>query len=150
MGQSLVQNYMHLVWSTKYRQPLILPEIEESLHAYLASTCKQLDSPALKVGGYYDHIHILCRVSKNITIANLMEQIKKNSSKWIKNQDPKFSNFYWQNGYGAFSVNPKGVDRVSRYIENQHEHHKSQSFKTEFRLYLEKYKIPYDEKYVWD
>ena len=150
MGQSLVQNYMHIVWSTKNRKPLIVPEIEKSLHAYLAGACGELDSPAIKVGGYIDHIHLLCRVSKNIAISKLMEQIKKSSSKWAKAKGSHFSNFYWQDGYGAFSVSPSVLDRVVAYIENQHEHHKSKTFKDEFRHFLKKYKVNYDEKYVWD
>ncbi len=150
MGQSLVQNYMHIIWSTKYRKPLITREIEKSLHAYLAGTCNKLNSPAITVGGYYDHIHILCSVSKNIAISKFMEQIKKSSSKWIKTKGTQFSNFYWQDGYGAFSVSPSMVNRVTAYIENQHEHHKTHSFKEEFRIFLRNYKMDYDERYIWD
>ncbi len=150
MGQSLVQNYMHIIWSTKNRVPLIKPEIEKSLHAYLAGICSEHDSPAIKVGGYIDHIHILCRISKNISISNFMGHIKKSSSKWAKTKGGQFSSFYWQDGYGAFSVSPSNVDRVVAYIENQHEHHKTKSFKEEFRLFLKKYKVDFDERYVWD
>ena len=150
MGQSLVQNYLHIIWSTKNREPLTIPGIEESLHAYLAGICSQQDSPAFKVGGYNNHIHILCLLSKNIPVSKLMENIKRGSSKWVKTKGSQFSNFYWQDGYGAFSVSPSILDRVVAYIENQHEHHKNKTFKDEFRLFLQKYKIDYDERYVWD
>ena len=150
MGQSLVQNYLHLVFSTKYRQPLIQPPYEEELHAYIGGTCKELGCPVLIVGGYTDHIHILCMLSKKIALMTLVQKVKANSSKWIKTKDEKLKHFYWQNGYGAFSVNPKQVDVVRIYIENQHEHHRKKTFQEEYRQFLQQYKVDYDERYVWD
>jgi len=150
MGQSLVQNYIHIIFSTKHRRPLIKPDIENELYAYLGGICNQLDSTPIKIGGYTDHVHILCRLSKNITLAKLLEEVKSHSSKWIKTKSDELRQFYWQNGYGTFSVNPVEVNIVINYIANQKEHHKKKSFQEEYRAFLKKYNVDYDERYVWD
>ncbi len=150
MGQSLVKNYVHIVFSTKHREPFIIPPFEDPLHSYLGGICKKLECPPIKIGGYTDHVHILCMLSKKIALMNLLEEVKCHSSSWMKTLDPSLKNFYWQNGYGAFSVNPSEVDRVINYIANQHAHHSKQDFKQEFRAILKKYDVEYDERYVWD
>ena len=150
MGQSLVKNYIHLIFSTKHRQPFIKPPVEEELHSYLGGTCKKLECQPIKVGGYTDHIHILCMLSKKIALMKLMEELKSSSSKWIKTKADDYANFYWQDGYGAFSVNPTNVDALIVYIENQHVHHQKKTYQHEYRGILKKHKIEYDERYVWD
>ncbi|MCP4551962.1 MAG: IS200/IS605 family transposase [Bacteroidetes bacterium] len=149
MGQSLVKNYMHLVFSTKHRKPLIHPPIEAELHSYLGGICNKLECPVIKVGGYTDHIHILLMLSKKLALMKVMEELKSHSSKWIKTKGSAYENFYWQDGYGAFSVNPTEVDTIIAYINNQHEHHRKKAFQDEYRTFLKKYKVDYDEKYVW-
>ena len=150
MPQSLVKNYVHIVFSTKNRQPFIDQSIKEELHAYLGGTCKELDCPVLAVDGVEDHVHILCMLSRNMALSELVGKVKANSSKWIKTKGEQYANFYWQNGYGAFSVNPTETEVVIKYIQNQEEHHKKRTFKEEYRLFLKKYKVEYDERYVWD
>ena len=150
MGQSLVQNYLHIVFSTKHRAPLIDQELEPELHSYLGGICNNLGCQVIKVGGYIDHIHILCMLSKKIALMKLLQELKSHSSKWVKTKGDKYSNFYWQDGYGAFSVNPSEVEVVVNYIANQKEHHSKKTFQTEYRVLLEKYKIEFDERYVWD
>ncbi len=150
MGQSLVKNYVHIVFSTKHRQHLIHPPVEDELHHYLGGTCKALECSPLIVGGFTDHIHILCMLSKKIALMKLVEQVKSSSSKWIKSKGEGYTHFYWQDGYGAFSVNPKGIERVTAYIKNQKQHHRKKTFQDEYRAYLKKYEIEYDERYVWD
>jgi REP element-mobilizing transposase RayT len=150
MSQSLVKNYIHIVFSTKYRQPLIHPPIEAELHSYLGGECNRLECQSIKVGGFTDHIHVLCMLSKKIALMKLVEEIKSHSSKWIKTKGDDYSNFYWQDGYGAFSVNPAQVDAVIQYIANQHEHHSKKTFQDEYRAILKKYGMEYDERYVWD
>jgi len=150
MGQSLVRNYLHIVFSTKHRQPLIDASIETELHSYLGGICNNLECHVIQVGGYTDHIHILCMLSKKIALIKLMETLKSNSSKWIKTKGEKYSNFYWQDGYGAFSVNPAQISIVTQYIVNQHQHHNKKTFKEEFVTFLKKYAVDYDEQYVWD
>ena len=150
MGQSLVKNYIHIIFSTKLRAPLIIESIENELYSYIGGICKQLECYPVKIGGYIDHIHILCMLSKKIPLMKLLEEIKAHSSKWIKTKDDTLKKFYWQNGYGAFSVNPYEVDKVIAYIENQKGHHRKKTFQDEYRAFLKKYNVEFDEKYVWD
>lgn len=150
MGQSLVQNYLHIVFSTKHREPLIYPPYEQELHAYLGGTCKELECPVLIVGGYTDHIHILCMLSQKIALMTLVQKVKAASSKWMKTKDKSLENFFWQDGYGAFSVNPSEVDVVIQYIKNQHQHHKKKNFKEEYTAFLRKYDVTFDDRYVWE
>lgn len=150
MGQSLVQNYVHIVFSTKYRQELIKPPFEAELHAYIGGICKKLECPVLIVGGYTDHIHILCMLSKKLALMTLVQKVKAHSSKWMKTKSENLKNFYWQDGYGAFSVNPKEIDLVINYIKNQHQHHRKKAFKEEYKQFLEQYEVDYDERYVWE
>lgn len=119
MPQSLSKVYTHIIFSTKNRQNLIDENIESQLFDYLGGVCKALECNPVQVGGCKNHVHILCLLSKKVAQAELLEEVKKRSSKWIKTKDVKYSNFYWQDGYGIFSVNPRKVDIVMRYILNQ-------------------------------
>lgn len=150
MGQSLVRNYVHIVFSTKHRQPLIHPPFEQELHAYIGGICRELESPVLIVGGYTDHVHILCMLSKKVALMAFVQKIKASSSKWYKTKHPELQNFYWQDGYGAFSVSSGNIDSIINYIKNQHEHHSKKSFQEEYRMLLKEYNVEYDERYVWD
>lgn len=150
MPQSLVKNYVHIVFSTKYRQPLITTEIEPELYAYLGGICKNQNCMPIRVGGFVDHVHILCSLSKNIMLCTLLEHLKSHSSKWIKQRGDSFHSFRWQSGYGAFSVDWRGLDIVEEYIARQHEHHKLKKFQDEYRSLLNEYRITFDEQYVWD
>ncbi len=150
MGQSLVKNYVHIVFSTKHTKALIHPPYEEELHAYLGGICKKLECTPIKVGSYTDHIHILCMLSKKIALIKLLEELKSHSSRWMKTKDKSLNNFYWQEGYGAFSVNPVEVEIVINYIAKQKEHHRKKSFQDEYRAFLKKYKVDYDERFVWE
>lgn len=150
MPQSLTQIYVHLVFSTKNRQPLIVAEIESELHSYLGGICRELDCHPVKIGGYNDHIHILCGHSRKIALMKLVEEIKKSSSKWIKTKGEQYLNFYWQDGYGAFSVGHKQLDAVYKYIASQREHHQHQSFQDECRMLYTEHSVAFDERYVWD
>lgn len=150
MAQSLSKIYLHIVYSTKQRQPLIDRVIEAELYRYLGSICNSLGSLPIKIGGYADHVHILCTLSKKITSVKLLEDLKSHSSKWIKKKGQRYANFYWQGGYGAFSVSPSEVDAVIDYIGKQHEHHKLKTFQDEFREILKLNNIDFDERYVWD
>lgn len=150
MAQSLVKNYLHIVFSTKNRQPLILPSVETELYSYLGGICKNLECQPVMIGGCLDHVHVLCTLSKKLALITLIADLKSHSSKWIKTKDERLKEFYWQNGYGAFSVNPSEVDVVIAYIQHQDEHHSKRTFQQEYRAFLEKYKIEYDERYIWD
>jgi REP element-mobilizing transposase RayT len=150
MPQSLAYNYSHIVFSTKYRYPFIDQEIEDELFQYIGGICKNLDFKPVKIGGYRDHIHILCVLSRKVTLMKFIEEIKSHSSKWMKTKGEKYKEFYWQRGYGSFSVNPSQIDVVVRYIENQAKHHQKKTFQEEYRTILKKYNVDYDERYLWD
>jgi len=150
MGQSLVKNYLHIIFSTKNCKPLIDESIEPELHRYLCGICAELNCQPLQIGGHVDHVHILCLLSKKLTLISLLKSVKAYSSKWIKTKGDDYKDFFWQDGYGAFSVNPTQTEVVKRYIRDQHEHHKSLSFKDEYRMFLRKYGVDFDERYVWD
>jgi REP element-mobilizing transposase RayT len=151
MSQSLAQVYLHLVFSTKLRRAWLQnKDLRTEMHNYLGGTCRNLESPSLIVGGVEDHVHILCRLSRTITIAELIRELKRESSKWLKTKSVEFADFHWQDGYGAFSISPGHVEPVRTYIANQEEHHKKVSFQDEFRRLLRIYGVEYDERYVWD
>ena len=150
MGQSLVKNYLHIIYSTKQRQPFIHAPVEEELHRYLGGICRNLECNPVKIGGYTDHVHILCMLSKKIAVMRLLEAVKSHSSKWMKTKGPSLLDFYWQDGYGAFSVSPSQVETVKEYIERQAEHHQHKTFQEEYREFLKEYNVEYDERYIWD
>lgn len=151
MGQSLSKIYIHLVFGTKNRERLINEEIAPHLHAYMASILIKSDCTALIINSVPDHVHILFRMSKKYALTTVVEQVKKSSSKWMKTQPPVSSQFYWQTGYGAFSVSGSKVDTVSKYIANQKEHHKKLSYKKEIELFMNRYNVgKYDPEYFWE
>ena len=150
MPQSLSKVYVHITFSTKHRKNLIDKEIETALFEYLGGICRGLECNPVRIGGYKNHVHILCTLSRKIAQMKLLEELKKQSSKWIKKQGTQYVEFYWQDGYGIFSVNPKQVPAVVRYIENQEEHHTKTSYKEEVLYFLNRYGIDYNERYVWD
>ena len=150
MGQSLVRVATHLVFGTKNRQPLIDEAIEPELYAYLGGVCNEMDCQSIKVGGYLDHVHVLCLLSKKVALMDLLEEVKKRSSKWIKTKGEQYENFYWQKGYSAFSVNYMEIDKVIYYIHNQHLHHNGESFQQEYIRMLIENMMEYDERYIWD
>ena len=150
MPQSLVKNYIHIAFSTKNRYPFINDQVESELFSYLGGTCSSLESQAIIVGGTCNHVHLLLNLSRKIALMKFIEKLKSYSSKWIKTKGDSYSEFYWQHGYGAFSVNPSELEAVRNYILNQKEHHVKVSFQDEYRAFLKKYKVEYDERYVWD
>jgi len=150
MPQSLSKVYVHITFSTKHRQALIDADIKDRLFDYMGGICKGMECNPVEIGGVADHVHILCLLSRKVAQMDLLEEVKKRSSKWIKTIDVRYGNFYWQEGYGCFSVNPSEVDKVIAYIRNQEEHHKGTTFQTEYCAFLEKYGVEYDERYVWD
>ena len=150
MGQALVKNYLHIIFSTKNRTPYIQPSMSNDVYQYLGGICKNLECQPIKIGGYRDHIHILSMLSKNIALTELIGKLKSNSSKWIKTIDNCNANFCWQNGYGTFSVTPSEIDKVIEYISRQEEHHHHKTFQEEYREFLKRYEVEYDERYVWD
>ena len=150
MPQSLSSILIHLIFSTKNHEPFITEEIEKELYPYMATIFKGLKSPSLTIGGTTDHVHVLFSLSRVIKIADLVEEVKTESSKWIKTKGAEFRNFHWQRGYGAFSIGQSQLSSVKRYIARQKVHHQRVKFQDEYRKFLKSYGIDYDERYVWD
>jgi putative transposase len=151
MPQSLSNVLLHVIFSTKNREPFLRDaKLREELHAYLVGALRNIDSPALIVGGAADHVHVLCRLARTTTIAGLVEEAKTGSSKWLKCHESGVPTFHWQSGYAAFSVSPSNAARVKRYIEQQESHHRVTTFQDELRAFLRRHQVAYDERYVWD
>ena len=150
MPQSFSVVLVHLIFSTKDRERLIGASVEADLHAFLGGIARDCGCPALAVGGTADHVHVLASLSRTQTLAQLVEELKTRSSKWIKSKGGTHKVFHWQNGYGAFSVGKSQEDAVRKYIAAQKQHHRKTRFKDEFVGFLKKYGIAYDERYLWD
>ena len=150
MPQSLANIYIHLIFSTKERFPFLTRQVRPDLHAYMATVLANLNSPAVLINSVQDHLHILFNMGRTITLAQAVKDAKKSSSKWIKTQGADLTTFAWQSGYGGFSVSESNVPNVANYINNQEEHHRVKTFEEEYREFLAKQKIQYDERYVWD
>jgi putative transposase len=149
MSQSLSCVLIHIVFSTKDRAPFLDSSIRPALKGYLATVARNSGCECFRVGGVADHVHLAIRLSRTITIAQLVEELKTSSSKWLKTQSPALSGFAWQGGYGAFSIGPASLEGLKRYIDTQEEHHQTRSFQQEYRKFLERYGVDYDERYVW-
>ena len=141
---------LRLALSLSFLRRLIDKNIENELFNYLGGICKALNCNPIQIGGYRDHVHILCKLSKKTTQIKLLEEVKKQSSKWIKTKGENYKNFYWQDGYGIFSVNPSEIDVVVKYIKEQEKHHVQRNFQDELRAFLKKYNVEHDERYLWD
>lgn len=150
MPQSLSNILIHLIWSTKDRHPWLEPGTREKTHAFLAGAVRQCDCEAFRVGGVADHVHLAVRLSRTMSVADLVKEVKTASSKWMKEQDLDFAGFYWQQGYGSFSVGMSQKETLLHYIDTQEEHHRTRTFQSEYRDFLKKYGIDYNERYVWD
>ncbi len=151
MPQSLSNVLLHVVFSTKNRAPFLKSrDIRHELQGYMVGTLDAIECPSLIVRTVEDHLHGLVRLSRTMTIAKLIEHMKTESSSWLKRKDADLADFYWQSGYGVFSVSPSNVEKVKSYIANQEEHHRRVTFQDELRELLRRHEIAFDERYVWD
>lgn len=150
MAQSLSNVILHVIFSTKARETWLDHGVRPRMHAYLATICRELGADLARVDGMADHVHIVTTLPRTFSQAELVEQIKKASSKWIKTLDPRYRGFFWQRGYGAFSVSQSQLKAVLGYVEKQQEHHRTRTFQEEYRELLRKHGVEFDERYVWD
>ena len=150
MPQSLARLHIHLVFSTKNRETLIDDLVRDSLHRYMASVLQNLGCAPVLINSVEDHAHLLFDLARTVSISQVVEEVKKSSSKWIKTQGQEFAGFAWQAGYGAFAVSESNVGTVRTYIANQREHHRTKTFQEEYRAFLERHNVTFDERYVWD
>ncbi|MEO6726871.1 MAG: IS200/IS605 family transposase [Blastocatellia bacterium] len=150
MAQTFTSLLVHVVFSTKHRADLLTPEVELMLFAYIGGILKNEKSVLLASGGTMNHVHLLISQSKNIALSDLLKEVKQSSSKWIKTQGKEFSDFQWQDGYGAFTIGKSQVETIRNYFANQKIHHQKQDFQDELREVLNRYDLGYDERYLWD
>jgi REP element-mobilizing transposase RayT len=151
MPQSLSRIVVHLIFSTKNRDPFLRDiELRKQFHAYMAGILQELKCEPILINGVEDHVHVLCNLSRTLSLAKMIEELKKSSSKWIKEQGGNLRDFYWQSGYGVFSVSQSNVESVKSYIAAQEEHHQVVSFQDEFRSFCRKHGVAIDERYVWE
>jgi putative transposase len=146
MLQSLSKVYVQLIFSTKNRERTLRDDVHLDLHAYIGGILRDLDSPCIEINTEPDHAHLLFILSRTHTISDIVGQVKRGSSSWLKTRDRVYSQFHWQNGLGAFSVSQSAVGEVREYIRTQSEHHKRLGFQDEFRMF----EVDFDERYVWD
>ena len=150
MAQSLSKIYIHLIFHIKTTSPKIRENDLERLHNYIGKLVKTTGCVEIKAGGIGDHVHVLFILSKDVTISQIVEEIKRNSSRWIKNLDSVYYHFFaWQGGYAAYSISQSVVDKTLQYIANQKEHHTKHSFAEEYRAFLKLYNVEYDENFVF-
>ena len=150
MPQSLARLHIHLIFSTKHRAPLLHDSVRDSLHRYMAVVLQNLGCPPTLINSVEDHVHILFELGRTVAVSAAVEAVKKTSSKWIKTQGAELARFAWQSGYGAFAVSESLVPAVRDYIANQREHHRKRTFQEEYRIFLERHGVPFDERYMWD
>jgi REP element-mobilizing transposase RayT len=150
MPQSLAALYVHLVFSTKNREPFIGPDLAPRLYAYIGGILRETGSVLLEAGGMPDHIHLLVSLGRQTSVADAVRNVKANSSRWVHETFPNRAAFGWQNGYGAVTVSHSNVEAVREYIRGQAEHHKTKTFQDELREFLRRHAIDWDERYVWD
>jgi REP element-mobilizing transposase RayT len=151
MPQSLARIWLHITFSTKERwRYLKNDDIRDEMFRMLGHHANEAGCPPARVGGWIDHVHVLCGLSRTITVAELVEVLKRETSKWIKTRAADLETFHWQNGYGAFSVSQSLVGRVIKYIDGQAEHHKVMTYQDEFRALCARHGVEIDERYVWD
>ncbi len=150
MPQSLSRLHIHLIFSTKHREPWITDAVRPELHAYMAQILKAHRCTPVLINSVEDHVHLLIDLARTVTVSKVVEDLKVDSSKWIKTQGPEFAGFAWQGGYGAFAISEVHLNRVGTYIARQQEHHRTESFQDECRALFQSEGIAYDERYVWD
>jgi putative transposase len=151
MSQSLSRILLHIIFSTKNRFPFLTDrEMQTRMHGYLARVFNENDSPAIEVGGTENHVHILCLLSRNHAVSEIIKNAKVYSSIWAKTLGGKCTKFSWQTGYGVFSINRSQIEPVREYILDQAEHHHRKTFREEYLEFLREYKVPYDERYLWE
>jgi len=148
MGHSLGKNLLHIVYSTKRRQPMIPRELAPQLYSYLGAICVSNRCAVHAIGGMEDHVHIACTLHRTLALSDLVEQLKGSSSRWMKGKGIR--GFYWQGGYGGFSFAQSDLPRIITYIHNQERHHGTQSFEAEYVELLDRYEIEYDPRDLWE
>ena len=149
MAQSLCKIYLHIIFHVKTTSPQIADEHLERMHSYIGQLVNTTGCQVIRVGGVGDHVHIVCALSSGECVSHLVEEVKRNSSRWIKDLSNVYAQFAWQGGYAAFSVSQSVLDKTVEYVGDQREHHQKHSFRDEYLAFLKLYNVEYDERYVF-
>jgi putative transposase len=150
MPQSLAIQHTHLIFSTKDRAPFLFEEIRTPLHAYVAGILQEIGCYTVIINSVADHTHLLFNLGRTVAISQVVESVKTGSSKWLKTRDPNLADFAWQSGYASFAASVSNLEIVREYVADQAEHHRERSFQDEYRAFLKKHGVSFDERYVWD
>ena len=148
--ESLSYLLVHIILSTENRVPLLEASIRPNLHAYLATVARGLGCECFRVGCVSDHVHLAVRLSRTIAVSKLVEKLKTSSSQWLKTQHPGLHAFAGQRGYAAFSVSPSNTNALIQYITPQEQHHSMRTYQDEYRAFILRYGIPFDERHLWE
>ncbi|MBL9123763.1 MAG: IS200/IS605 family transposase [Planctomycetaceae bacterium] len=149
MPQSFGSLHCHIVFSTKHREAWIKPDVQPRLFEYIGGILRNHSSPLVAAGGMQDHVHLLVSLARDSTVADAVRVVKSNSSRWLQ-ETVRLKGFHWQDGYGAFAVSYSNLEQVKSYLANQEQHHRGQSYQDEFREFLRRHNLAWDEEYVWD
>jgi putative transposase len=149
MASTFTRILLHITFSTKDREPLIAAAMEPNLFAYVGGICRRLESPLLAMGAATDHVYMLVSLSKNVTLVDLMLNVKRDSSKWMKAEYDTLPMFNWQDGYFAFSIGESGIEATKAYIAKQRIHHETVDFKDEMREFLKRHNLEWNEDHIW-
>jgi putative transposase len=150
MPQSFACCYFHLIFSTKGRAPLITAAVQPRLFEYMGGILRSQGCALIAAGGMPDHVHLLANLDRQTSVSKAMRLVKANSTRWVHETFPNMAGFAWQTGYGAFSVSASHLEKVEAYLSRQVEHHRKLTFKEEFVTFLERYRVEYDERFLWD
>ena len=150
MAHTFTNLLTHIIFSTKNRAPYINAALKSELFAYMGGIARELNGMALTINGMPDHVHLLVRLPPSISLSDFMRILKTNSSRWVHRKWPRWSEFAWQTGYGAFSVSRSAIEVVQRYIQDQEQHHKKLSFQEEIVAFLKRQGVEYDERFIWE
>jgi REP element-mobilizing transposase RayT len=148
--QSFTNVHLHLIFGTKHREPLTTDDLKERLFAYMGAVWNKTGGKPVLINGPADHVHVLATLPSTCTIADAVRTLKSNSSKWVHETFPRAARFAWQAGYASFAVSQSGAEEVRRYVESQEEHHRTVTFQDEYRAFLRRNGMAFDERYVWD
>ncbi len=149
MANTYTQIHLQFIFASKYRAALIHPNWEVDLYKYITGIVQNNKSKMISINGVSDHLHMLIGFHTTQSIADFMQDVKAGSSKWINDRKLTKGRFEWQAGYGGFSYSKSQIPNVARYIENQKAHHRRKTFLEEYRLFLEKFEVEYDERYIF-
>jgi putative transposase len=150
MANTYTKLLYHFIFSTKRREPLIVPELKKDLYSYIGGIVRGQKGVLVEIGGMPDHLHLVSRIRPDIAVAEIVRLVKANSSKWVNEQPNSRGRFAWQEGYGAFTVSPSQLPGVCTYVQTQEDHHRTKTFQEEYVEFLKRHEIEFDESRLWD